>query len=120
MTYVSTTLSAICPLAVGILFLLLLVMSKRLGEALEMPRYYRLYIASLAIILPILPAAWVLLLAKPWGLPEPDPETGFALKTFAASLPMSLAVTLALLATVKYWGWIWGEIRKGERKGGRR
>lgn len=113
----SLVLSTICPLAAGILFLLLMVMSRRLGQALEMPGYYRLYIASLVFILPLLPAGLILFIAKPWGLPEPDPETGLILKTLLASLPLTLAVTLALLATVRYWGWIWGEIRKG---GGRR
>jgi len=118
MTYLSSTLFVIGPLSVGIMLILLMVLSKRLGHALEIPPYHRLYLVSAFFLLFPLPAAWILLLTGTWGLPEAEPQTLLILKIFVTLVPMAIAITFALVATVKYWYWVWGELQEPRGKGG--
>lgn len=120
MTYFSSTLFIIGPLSVGIMLILLMVLSKRLGHALETPPYYRLYLAAVLFLLLPLPAAWILLLTGVFGLPESDPQTTLILKIFLTLIPMAIAITLALLVTAKYWHWVWGELQGSRGKDGDR
>ena len=117
MNYVACALYIIGPLSVGAMLLLFMVMGKRLGEALELPRYYRHYLFALFFFLLPLPVAWTLLLVKAWGLPNPDPETGLVMKIIVASIPMTIAISFAIWATAKYWGWIWGELFRSREEG---
>jgi hypothetical protein len=117
MKYLASSLYVIGPLSVGVLLVLLSVLGKRLGEALELPRYYRLYYVSLLFFLLPLPIAWLLLLTRAWGLPDPAPDTGMIIMIAVASIPLSIGITFALFATAKYWGWIWGELRRSRGKG---
>ncbi|NPV59792.1 MAG: hypothetical protein HPY75_09020 [Actinobacteria bacterium] len=118
MNYLSSALYIVGPLSVAVLLLLLGAMGKRLGQALELPPYYRLYYVSLFFFIAPLPAAWILLLTGAWGLPDPDPSTGLIIKIAVASIPMGIAITFALIATARYWGWIWGELYRSRRKEG--
>lgn len=120
MTYFSSTLFIIGPLSEAIMLMLLMVLSKRLGHALETPPYYRLYLAAVLFLLLPLPAAWILLLTGAWGLPESDPQTILILKVFFTLIPMAIAITFALLVTAKYWHWVWGELQGSRGKGGGR
>jgi hypothetical protein len=120
MNYLASSLYVIGSLAVALLILLLSVLGKRLGQALELPPYYRLYYVSLFFFVIPLPVAWVLLLTGAWGLPDPSQPTGMIIKLAVASIPLTVAITFALLATAKYWGWIWDELRQSrDRKRGR-
>ncbi len=118
MKYVATAIYMIGPLAVMVMLALMASMSRRLGQALELPPYYRLYYVSLLFFFIPLPAAWVLLVTEAWGLPDPEPLTGLILKVLVGSVPMSIAVTFALVATAKYWSWIWKELRQPEKDPG--
>jgi len=117
MNYLGSAIYIIGPLAVVVLLLLLMVLGKRLGQALELPPYYRLYYLALIFFGLPLPAAWILLLTKAWGLPEPAAETGLIIKICVASIPMAIAITFAAYATAKYWGWIWGELGRSREEG---
>ncbi len=119
MNYLASALYIIGPISVGIMVILFIIMGKRLGQALELPPYYRLYYVSLFFFFIPLPVAWVLLLTEAWGLPEPDPHTGLILKMVVASIPLTIAITFAVIATAKYWGWIWGELRSSRKSDGR-
>lgn len=112
MQYLSSAVFIIGLLAEASLFVLFIVMGKRLGEALELPSYHRFYWVAIILLLLPLPFAWVLLMTKAWGFPEPGAESIFAIKVLVALLPTSLAVTFAVFPTAKYWNWIWGELRK--------
>ncbi|MDI7252510.1 MAG: hypothetical protein QME89_08120, partial [Actinomycetota bacterium] len=90
---------------------LLMSLSRRLGEALEIPPYYRLFGLSVFFFLLPLPVSWTLLMLGAWGLPEPDPRTGLVIKLLVASIPMTVAISLALPTVARYWSWIWGELR---------
>ncbi len=116
MIYLSSALYIIGPLSVGTMLMLLMVMSRRLGEALELPPYYRLFFVSVFFFILPLPVAWVLLLLKAWGLPQPEPLATLVIKILVASIPMTIAITFALFAVSKYWGWIWGELLGSGRK----
>jgi hypothetical protein len=118
MEYLSSTIYIIGPLGVVAMLLLFMTMGKRLGEALELPPYYRLYFLAIFFFFLPLPLAWVSLLVKAWGLPNPEPQTGLIIKIMVASLPMTIAITFAVFATAKYWNWIWGELRRSRKGGG--
>ncbi|MBC7246811.1 MAG: hypothetical protein H5T73_03405 [Actinobacteria bacterium] len=120
MTYLSSAMFAVGPFSVGMMLLLLMVLSRRLGHALETPPYHRLYLASLAFLLLPLPAVAVLLLTGASGLPEAEPQVNLLVKVLATFAPMAVAMTFALVATVKYWYWVWGELMGFRGKGGER
>jgi hypothetical protein len=119
MKYLAVSLYIIGPLSVGVLQVLLMILGKRLGQALELPPYYRLYYVSLFFFLIPLPVALTLLLTKAWGLPDPSQNVGIIMKLAVASIPLTIGITLAIIATAKYWGWIWGELSgpRGEEGG---
>ena len=118
MRYVTPAIYIIGPLAVVVMLLLLLNMGRRLGQALELPPYYRLYYVSLFFFFIPLPAAWILLLTGAWGLPDPEPLRALIIKIMVASIPMGIAIAFAVVATCKYWSWIWKELREPEKEGG--
>jgi len=118
MNYLAITLYIIGPLSVVGLLVLLMALGKRLGQALELPRYYKLYYVAIVFFLIPLPVAFILLLTKAWGLPDPAPDTGLIIKMAVASIPLTIAITFATYATAKYWGWIWEELRRSRGKDG--
>lgn len=118
MIYLSSSLYILGPLSVGTMLLLLMALSRRLGEALEMPPYYRLFGLAIFFFLLPLPVSWILLLLKAWGLPEPEPRTSLAIKLVVASFPMTIAISFALPTVARYWNWIWAELRGTRREGG--
>ncbi len=77
--------------------LLLRSLSRRLGDALHMKKYYRLYDASVAIFA-VSAAAILLGPGGPW--------------TLGARLLFLLGALLAVGTTIRYWGWIFPEILK--------
>lgn len=118
MRYLASAIYIVGPLAVVVMMLLFLSMSRRLGAALELPPYYRLYFLAFFFFFIPLPSAWVLLVTNAWGLPDPEPLAGLIIKIAVASIPMGIAITFAVIATAKYWGWIWGELRRTKKSGG--
>ena len=120
MDYLASGIYIIGPLAVPIMLILLAVMGKRLGEALELPSYYRLYYVAVFFFVIPLPASWLLLVTGAWGLPDPEPVTGMIIKMLVAALPLTIAITFAIVATAKYWSWIWGELRGPGKEGSER
>ncbi len=77
--------------------LMLRALSKRLGDALHMKKYYFLYDVSVAVF--AASAAAILL-----GLDRPWPP--------GARLLFLLGAALMVGVTVRYWGWILPEILK--------
>mgnify|MGYP007111977251 FL=1 len=120
MNYLASALFVIGPLSVGVLLVLLASLGKRLGEALELPPYYRLYHVSLLFFVLPLPVGWILLLTRAWGIPEPALKTGLLLKVVVATVPLTIGITLAVFATAKYWRWIWEELGRSRDRGRRR
>jgi hypothetical protein len=120
MSYLSLTLYITGTLSMAVMLILFRTMGKRMGQALELPPYYRLYYISIFLFVIPLPVTWLLLATKAWGLPDPSPETALILKIVVASLPLAIGVTFALYATAKYWGWIWQELRGPESQNRRK
>lgn len=118
MDYLSSAIFTIGLLGEASMFVLLIILGKRLGQALELPSYYRLYWVAVLLLLLPLPLCWALFVAKAWGLPEPGAESVFPLKVMVALLPTAIAVTFALFSTARYWSWIWEELRRAGKGGG--
>jgi hypothetical protein len=116
MNYLSSALYIFGPLAFCVMLVLFAVMGKRMGQALELPPYYRLYYVSIIFLLLPLPIVWILLATKAWGFPDPDLQATLIIKIVIAAIPTVIAITFALWATVRYWGWIWDEIGGPRRK----
>ena len=110
----STFLYMMGHLALAILLLLLRSMGKRLGKALEMPPYHRLYLASVFLLLFPLPVYWALVLAKGDPFFGPSYQAVMATKLLLASLPSAAGLTVAIYPTAKYWKWIWKELARTE------
>ncbi len=120
MTYLASLLFVLGPFSVGAMTVLLTILSKRLGHAMEMPPYHRLYLVAIIFLFLPIPLVLGLSLGGVWELTQGDPLRNTMMKTLATFIPMTIAITLALMATVKYWHWVWGELRNPRGKGGGR
>ncbi len=78
---------------------LLSSMSKRLGEVMGLEKYYYLYYLSIFIILTSV------ILILPYGLIENGKLYGYAF--------FSIGMTLSLITSIKYWGWLIKELFRG-------
>jgi hypothetical protein len=101
---------------VGVLYAVMILMelSKRLGEVIRMPRYYRLFhLAALLIALAIgARVFWALSAIKtdagPGWLRQPP-----LFYTLTYSIPLALGATLSLAVTWHYWSWLVRERHPG-------
>ncbi len=85
-------------IAAVMLMLLISYLSRRLGEALKIPRYYRiLYLTAFAIFVAF--TIETIFATGPWGIEVP--------LTIRCS-----AGVVAFLATLRYWGWLLSEFLK--------
>lgn len=94
---------------VGVLYAVMILMelSKRLGEVIRMPRIYRLFhLAALLIALAIgARLFWALGAIQTDAIPAwlHQPPLFY---TLTYSLPLAFGVTLSLAVTWHYWGWL--------------
>ncbi len=110
----SVVLYALAPLSVAALLMVLGVLSRRLGQALEMRRYYRLYIAGAALF--VVPAIAGLIINLVLSGGDSADSSLLIVKAFVIFLPQALGLGLAAFATSKYWHWIWRELAAGRRR----
>ncbi|KCZ72136.1 hypothetical protein ANME2D_01539 [Candidatus Methanoperedens nitroreducens] len=86
-------LDSVSYLLFALILYILSILSRRLGEVMGMKRYYYLYYAGISFVL-----SGSIVRALSLAEFEYSYLLGYAL--FAAGL------TLSLIATVKYWGWL--------------
>ncbi len=101
-------LYSIAPLSIAALLIVLGVLSRRLGQALEMRRYYFLYFTGASLFL--IPAIAGLILNLILSGGGTGDSSLLAIKAFLIFLPQALGLGLAAFATSKYWRWIWKEL----------
>jgi len=76
------------------------VLSKRFGNAMGMKKYYYLYYAGMVFTF-----AGSVIMSLSLSFYEPQELLGY--------LFFSFGLTLGLIASIKYWGWLIKEIIKG-------
>ncbi len=89
-----------------LIFYILARLSEKFGSVLKMPPLYRwLYVseglAVIALLAHLMQASFYLAAAE-----ERTPLTGLAFALFFHHLPLAVAVSIALVVTWKYWGWL--------------
>ncbi len=77
------------------------VLSKRLGEVMGMKKYYYLYYAGMVFII-----LGSIIMALPYGV--------FQDKRLAGDVFFATGLTLGLIVSIKYWGWLIKELVKGQ------
>lgn len=93
----------------GVLYAMMILMelSKRLGEVVRMPRIYRLFHLAALLIAVAIGARlfWALSVIKVDGGPDwlSQPPLFY---TLTYSIPLALGATLGLAVTWCYWGWL--------------
>jgi len=107
-------LYSLAPLSVACLLAVLGVLSRRLGQALEMRRYYLLYIIGAALF--VVPAITGLIINLALSGGATGDSSPLAVKAFLIFLPQALGLGLAAYATSKYWRWIWKELAATRRR----
>ncbi len=107
-------LYSLAPLSLAALLIVLAVLSRRLGQALEMRRYYRFYLVGAALFVVPAIAGLVINLVLSGG--DAADTSLLIVKAFVIFLPQALGLGLAAFATSKYWHWIWRELAAGRRR----
>ena len=108
------TLACLAPLTLTLTYLLLAGLGKRMGEALRMPPLYRLYGAAAALAL-LATAASLVAGASGWWEGSPaGAASGAALLVF---LPLAAGACMATYPTMRYWKWVWPELRSSRSAG---
>ena len=100
-------LSLYITLSLVIVFHILAKLSKQFGSVLKMPPYYKgYYLAEILGGIAFVTHLWQasLLLSQPTSTTHP-----FETTLWLYHLPLALAVTIALIITWKYWGWLFIE-----------
>lgn len=93
----------------GVLYAIMILMelSKRLGEVVRMPRIYRLFHLAALLIAVAIGARlfWALSVIQVDGGPDwlSQPPLFY---TLTYSIPLALGATLSLAVTWRYWGWL--------------
>lgn len=96
-----TLLSAVAPLAFIVSLWVMAQISRRFGEVTHRPPLYRgFYVAMLLLGFPLV----VRLLAI--GLDDGDGLGGGTSEALLHDLPLALALTIAVVITWRYWGWL--------------
>ena len=100
---VTTLLSAAAPFGLMIMLWVMAQISRRFGEVTHRPPLYRGFFVALGLTLfPLLAR----LLAM--GLTEDERANlgSAALAALAYDLPLALGITLSVIITWRYWGWL--------------
>jgi hypothetical protein len=109
-----TVLGCLGPLALALSFAALAVLGRRMGEALRARPFYLLYLVASALLVAATVAALVCGAAGWWSSSE---EGAARCAALAVLLPFAAASCLSLYATLRYWRWIWLELRATCRDG---
>ncbi len=111
MSLLAPLLSSLGPLALALFFVIMGFLGRRMGEAVGARRFYLLYWAGAA--LSVLPVAggWFAWAAGLGGFPAVSELSSYRLASLLFLLPPGAGATLAFYATLRYWGWVWPELR---------
>lgn len=88
------------------LFHILAKLSEKFGSVLKMPPLYKLYylaegLAAVAALTHLIQASWTLTASNDFLQ-----TTGVAVSLFLYHLPLTVALTIGLVVTWKYWSWL--------------
>jgi hypothetical protein len=109
MNYLSAPLGSLSLLAVLYMYYILANLSKRYGEVIRLPPYYRGFYAGIALICVSFFGHLIQdsVIIAPDQAPSLLTNDAFYLLTYY--LPLALAVTVGLGVAWRYWSWIWRE-----------
>lgn len=98
-----TLLSAAAPLALMITLWVMAQISRRFGEVTHRPPLYRAFYVALALL--VFPLV-VRLLALGLTAQQIADLGGNTLEAALHDLPLAASITLAVVVTWRYWGWL--------------
>ncbi len=104
-------LSSLGTLSLAFFFGVMAKLGKRMGEALHIDSYYRLYWAAAALSAFPVPAGWLAFITGLGGIPDVSETAVFQVDALLFLLPLCIGASLALYATLRYWKWVWPELR---------
>lgn len=104
-------LASLAPLSLAFAFGVLARLGKRMGEALHTRSFYLFYWAAAAFCALPVPVVWIAYAAGAGGFPDVSEVSAVRFSVFLFLLPVCIGVSLALFATLRYWKWVWPEIR---------
>jgi hypothetical protein len=99
----------IASIAVGYLLYIFVVLSRKLGTVNKTKPYYRWLYGSIVLIAISTIIGWIILTVRtaPQTAPEFIVSEWFYL--IGRTLPLLLAVSIALLVVLRYWAWLFRE-----------
>lgn len=107
--------ASLAPLSLAFTFVVLARLGKRMGEALHTRGFYLFYWAAAAFCgLPVV-GGWIVYAAGVGGFPDVSEISAIRFIVLLFLLPVCVGVSLALFATLRYWKWVWPELRSTSR-----
>jgi hypothetical protein len=96
-------------IAVGYLLYILVVLSRKLGAVTKAKLYYRWLYGSIVIVVVTTAVEWIILTVRmaPQNAPEIIVSEWFHL--IGRTIPLVVAVVIALVVALRYWGWLFRE-----------
>jgi len=96
-------------IAIVYLLYIFAILSRKLGAVTKMKPYYRWLYAALALVLVALVCKWIVLTGQ--AMPQTTP--GWILSEWfylwGHTVPLVVAVVVALITVLRYWGWLFRE-----------
>ncbi len=116
MSVLWSLLSSLGPLALAFSFLIMGLLGKRMGEAMHTRRFYLLYWVAAALCALPVAGGWFAWAAGLGGFPSLSEPATYRLVSLLFLLPLCAGATISLYATLRYWKWVWPELRAMSRR----
>lgn len=104
-------LASLGPLSLAFSFGVMANLGRRMGEALHTRPFYLLYWAAAVLCALPVAAGWFAYATGLGGYPDVSEIAAYRLSALLFFLPVCVGATLALFATLRYWKWVWPELR---------
>ncbi len=109
MTILTIPAALIGSIAVGYLLYIFVVLSRKLGVVTKAKPYYRWLYGSIVTVVVTTVIEWIILTVRtvPQNAPEIIVSEWFHL--IGRTIPLVVAVVIALVVVLRYWGWLFRE-----------
>jgi hypothetical protein len=108
-TILTIPAALVASLAIVYLLYIFATLSRRLGAVTKMKPHYRWLYVAVVLVLVSLACAWIVLMLRTAPQAAPDWFLTEWFYLLGYTVPLLIAVVLALIIVLRYWGWLFRE-----------
>ncbi len=109
MTILTIPATLLAAIAVIYLLYIFVVLSRKLGAVTKAKPHYRWLYVSIGLLIFAAVSQWLILSADTLAADLPGLITNAAFHFLARTLPLLVAIVIALIVIMRYWSWLFRE-----------